>query len=66
MNFKLTGIPKGKEDAIRCISDIFDDPSPYADCRKVAKKVYDWKNVIKSSIKIYDKLFEKYYSKEPK
>jgi len=58
---KVGKIPKSTEDVVRCVSEIFDDPSLYKNCRDIARKYYDWEVIVKSIINIYDELFEKYY-----
>jgi glycosyltransferase involved in cell wall biosynthesis len=57
----LGKIPKNEDDVIKCVSDIFDDPSPYKNCREVARKYFDWKPIIENTIKVYDRLFREYY-----
>lgn len=58
---KLGIIPKNEDDVIKCVSDIFDDPSPYKNCREVARKYFDWGVISKNTIKVYDRLFREYY-----
>lgn len=58
---KVGKIPKDEDDVVRCVSEIFEDPTPYKDCREVAKKYYSWGAIITNTIKIYDELFDKYY-----
>ena len=54
-------IPKDKNDVVNCISQIFENPSAYANCREVARKYYDLAGIMNRTIMIYDNLFEQYY-----
>lgn len=58
---KLGEIPKDKEDVARCVSRILDNPSSYLNCREIAMRCYDWENIIRRTVEIYDGLFERYY-----
>ncbi|WP_169336370.1 glycosyltransferase family 4 protein [Archaeoglobus sulfaticallidus] len=58
---KVGKIPQSPEDVAKCIAGILEDPTPYHNCRRVARRYYDWKVVVDHLIKIYDKLFSKYY-----
>ncbi len=60
---KLGRIATNEEDTVRCISEIFDNPSPYRHSREIVRKYYDYKNIIQKTIAIYEDLFEKYYGK---
>ena len=58
---KVGLIPKDKNDVVNCISQIFENPSAYANCREVARKYYDLAGIMNRTIMIYDNLFEQYY-----
>ncbi len=58
---KLGKIPKDEKDVTRCVSEILGNAFAHYNCREIAKKYYGWKSIIKNTIEIYDKLFEKYY-----
>ena len=54
-------MPESKEDIARCISTIFEWPEKYTNTRDIVKKYYSWDKVIRENIKVYQKLFERYY-----
>lgn len=58
---KVGKIPKNEGDIARCISDIFDNPTQYKDCREIARKYYDWTNIVLKTTILYKNLFEDYY-----
>jgi len=58
---KLGIIPKDEKDVTRCVADVLENPKSFVDCRKIAKKYYDWKEIMQKTLEVYDMLFEKYY-----
>ncbi|ENO11850.1 glycosyltransferase [Thermoplasmatales archaeon SCGC AB-539-C06] len=60
---KIGKIPKNEDDVVKCVSEIFNNPSKYDDCREIAKKYYDVKRITTDLIEIYNRLFEEYYNK---
>lgn len=59
---KVGQIPKDRDDVVKCVSEILENPSSYRNCRSIAKKYYDLEKISRRTIKIYDMLFDKYYS----
>lgn len=58
---KLGKIPRDEKDTVRCVSEMLANAKPFKNCREAAKKYYDWKNIIRRTVEVYDRLFEKYY-----
>lgn len=58
---KLGIPPEDEKDVAGCVSAILDNPNQYRNCREVARKYYDWNNIIRWTVKIYDELFNEYY-----
>ena len=56
-------MPKNNSDIVNCIIKIFENPNKYERCRDIAKKCYDWGNIVRNTIEVYDELFDKYYNK---
>jgi glycosyltransferase involved in cell wall biosynthesis len=54
-------IPTDPEDVVRCVSDVFEHPEVYKNCREVARKYYSWDPVVQRLVDVYDELFKKYY-----
>ncbi|GAG79487.1 unnamed protein product, partial [marine sediment metagenome] len=61
---KLGKIPRDEKDTVRCVSEMLDNAKPFKNCREVAKKYYDWENIIRRTVEVYDRLFEKYYGRK--
>jgi glycosyltransferase involved in cell wall biosynthesis len=55
-------VPKDELDIARCVSEVLEYPERYRNCRSVAMKYYCWRNIIKQTVCIYDRLFDDYYS----
>ena len=60
---KIGRMPEDFDDVVPCILDVFENLNLYNNCRKIAKKYFDWDSIIRKSITIYDKLFEEYYGR---
>ncbi|OGF65042.1 MAG: hypothetical protein A2Y62_16565 [Candidatus Fischerbacteria bacterium RBG_13_37_8] len=58
---KLGLIPRNEEDLTYCISEIFNNPNHYRECREKAQQYYDWEIITQNTLHIYEKLFNSYY-----
>jgi glycosyltransferase involved in cell wall biosynthesis len=58
---RLGCLPKDESDIIRCVDNILRNSEVFRQCRGVAERYFDWKNIIKNTVDIYDKLFKDYY-----
>ena len=54
-------IPENENDVPRCVSSVLDNAHAYHNCRKVSQKYYDWRNIIRHTVMVYENLFEEYY-----
>jgi glycosyltransferase involved in cell wall biosynthesis len=58
---KMGEIPTGEYDIARCVSEIFENPEIYGECRTAARGYFDWRVIIKKTTSVYRQLFEEYY-----
>ncbi|UCG30877.1 MAG: glycosyltransferase family 4 protein [candidate division WOR-3 bacterium] len=59
----LGEIPENKDEVMKCILKITQNPRKYDSCRALSKPYYDWSNVIARTEKVYDRLFAAYHAK---
>ncbi len=50
------GIPEDKDDFVRLVSDVFDNPSAYNRCREMVMRYYSWDSLIEKLISVFDDL----------
>jgi D-inositol-3-phosphate glycosyltransferase len=58
---KIGIIPADPEDVIKCVSEVFEHPDRYRNCREITAKYYSWGPVVQRIVDVYDELFDKYY-----
>ncbi len=58
---KLGRCPKDENDVLACVCEILEDPYQFKDCREIARKYFDWRNLVTKTLETYDVLFKKYY-----
>ena len=52
----LGEMPKDESDVTNCIIKVIENNGKYDRCREIAKRYYDWKNIIRNTINVYDQL----------
>lgn len=57
-------IPQSPDEVAKCITEILEDPSPYYNCREVARRYYHWDVIVNQLTQHYDRLFEGYYGSQ--
>ncbi len=58
---RLVGMmPENEKELESQLGYVINNQKQFIKCREIGKKYYDWKNISKRHVKIYDELFEKF------
>lgn len=58
---RIAKVPSSQEDLVSDTEEILNNPVHYSNTRDIVMNYYQWENIISNTLKVYNRLLQKYY-----